>query len=76
MRRHFGLGAAGLCARDGILKANYRRAWPDLSGLLIGCRQLDSLSDGICYSIKQFEQSRKPKVKHGPHRLLRYFEIE
>jgi hypothetical protein len=46
------------------------------SRLLILRRWLDTFVGGSCYSIRQIEQSEKPKVDDGPYRLLRYFEIE
>src|SRR3984957_14181890 len=62
MRRHFGSRAAVLCARDGILKAIFRRE--GLNGtrqLLIRCRWLDIVSAEICCSTRQNDHSGNPR---------------
>jgi hypothetical protein len=65
MRRQFGSPAAGLCARDGILGANFRRdARREQRKPLIARFRPDTLSLKARRATRRFEQSQeKSKVK-------------
>jgi hypothetical protein len=75
MRRHFGSRAAGSWARDGNLKAIFGRH----TGSRVAAGRCSAIAGSLLFrmelSVRQ-NKSRKPKVNYGPHRLLRYFEIE
>jgi alkylhydroperoxidase family enzyme len=60
MRRHFGSGAAGLCTRDGIFKAYFRRAHAgrERRGRLPGFAWPDTVSTATCR--KQSATTEKP----------------